>query len=155
MKKKQSYRTSLRFRKWSRKAYAAFASLGRCVTIGCLPKSVADSSLKKQKAGVTAGCKSGGRSYAEANDGKGQETDIGAPSGCGNGLGTALEIFGFGVPQVVLCPINAGGQREYSIINRYGTQMTRTMQGLYRDFATSASFVFLNEGVKGNKIRRI
>lgn len=40
----------IRFRRWSRKAYAAFASIGRCVTIGRLPKSVADSSLRKQDA---------------------------------------------------------------------------------------------------------
>mgnify|MGYP007010752613 CR=1 FL=1 len=40
---------TIRFRRWSRKAYAAFASIGRCVTIGCLRKSVADSSLSKQK----------------------------------------------------------------------------------------------------------
>ena len=41
---------TIRFRRWSRKAYAAFASIGRCVTIGCLRKNVADSSLSKQKA---------------------------------------------------------------------------------------------------------
>ena len=46
---------TIRFRRWSRKAYAAFASIGRCVTIGCLRKSVADSSLSKQKAAGTAG----------------------------------------------------------------------------------------------------
>ena len=41
--------SALRFRRWSRKRYAAFASIGRCVTIGCLRKSVADSSLSKQR----------------------------------------------------------------------------------------------------------
>lgn len=46
---------TIRFRRWSRKAYAAFASIGRCVTIGCLRKSVADSSLSKQKTAGTAG----------------------------------------------------------------------------------------------------
>lgn len=48
-------RRTLRFRRWSRKAYAAFASIGRCVSIGCLRKSVADSSLSKQKAAGAAG----------------------------------------------------------------------------------------------------
>ena len=95
MRKRQLYRTTLRFRKWSRKAYAAFASLGRCVTIGCLPKSVADSSLSKQKSGTSAGCKSGRQSLEDTDNGKGQETDIGIPLGSENGLGTKLEIFGF------------------------------------------------------------
>ena len=50
MKRKQSPGHTIRFRRWSRKAYAAFASIGRCVTIGCLRKNVADSSLRKQDA---------------------------------------------------------------------------------------------------------
>lgn len=37
-----------RFRYWSRKGYAAFASLGRQVTIGCLRKNVTECALKKQ-----------------------------------------------------------------------------------------------------------
>lgn len=45
----------IRFRRWSRKAYAAFASIGRCVTIGCLRKNVADRSLSKQKTAGTSG----------------------------------------------------------------------------------------------------
>lgn len=36
------------FRRWSRKGYAAFCSLGRCVVIGCLKKGIADASLRKQ-----------------------------------------------------------------------------------------------------------
>ena len=39
---------SLRFRRWSRKGYATFASMGREVTIGCLRKGVADAALRKQ-----------------------------------------------------------------------------------------------------------
>lgn len=50
MKRKQIHRQTIRFRRWSRKSYAAFASIGRCVTIGCLRKNVADSSLRKQDA---------------------------------------------------------------------------------------------------------
>lgn len=50
MKKELPRHTTLRFRRWSRKSYAAFASIGRNVTIGCLRKNVADSSLRKQDA---------------------------------------------------------------------------------------------------------
>ena len=48
MRKKFIKKNSLRFRRWSHKSYAAFASIGQAVTIGCLRKSVADSSLRKQ-----------------------------------------------------------------------------------------------------------
>lgn len=47
--------STIRFRRWSRKAYAAFASIGRCVTIGCLRKNVVDCSLSKQKHAGTSG----------------------------------------------------------------------------------------------------
>lgn len=40
---------SLRFKKWSRKSYAAFKSVSRHVTIGCLKNIVADALLGKQK----------------------------------------------------------------------------------------------------------
>ena len=40
---------ALRFFRWSRKGYAAFASMGRCVTIGHLRKNVADMALRKQQ----------------------------------------------------------------------------------------------------------
>jgi len=131
MNKRQSYRPILRFRKWSRKAYAAFASLGQCVTIGCLPKNVADCSLSKLKTGTTAGCKSGGRSLEETNDEKGRETDIGVPLGCEINLRIVSEIFGFKVLQPILCPVNIGQLGEEHtdiIINQNETQMTRTIQ---------------------------
>lgn len=54
MKKNTHIRHTIRFRRWSRKAYATFASIGRCVTIGFLRKNVADSSLNKQKTTGTA-----------------------------------------------------------------------------------------------------
>ena len=38
----------IRFRRWSRKKYAVFYSLGKCVTIGNLRKEIADASLGKQ-----------------------------------------------------------------------------------------------------------
>ena len=126
MRKRQLYRTTLRFRKWSRKAYAAFASLGRCVTIGCLPKSVADSSLSKQKSGTSAGCKSGRQSLEDTDNGKGQETDIGIPLGSENGLGTKLEIFGFRGLTPVLCPVTIGPKGKKNV----NTPYLRTSQGL-------------------------
>ena len=48
MKKKQKPSTQLRFRRWSRNAYGAFASIGRAVTIGCLRADMTDVSLRKQ-----------------------------------------------------------------------------------------------------------
>lgn len=50
MKKERPRHTTLRFRRWSRKSYATFVSIGRNVTIGCLRKNVADRSLRKQDA---------------------------------------------------------------------------------------------------------
>lgn len=153
MRKRQLNRTTLRFRKWSRKAYAAFASLGRCVTIGCLPKSVADSSLSKQKSGTSAGCKSGRQSLEDTDNGKGQETDIGIPLGSENGLETKLEIFGFRGLMPVLCPATIGPKgKKYvnppylktrqgldinTIINKSGTHVTRIMQMLFSDLHDS------------------
>lgn len=43
----------IRFRKWSRKAYAAFASIGKCVTIGHVSKSIADNSLSKRETAIS------------------------------------------------------------------------------------------------------
>ncbi len=147
VKKVQPHRKTIRFRKWSRKAYAAFASLGQWVTIGCLPKGVADSSLSKQKAGTAAGCKSGAQSIEEVNGGKGQETDIGVPLGCENSLAAAFEVFGFKELRPVLCPVvNAGQQGEkYTdiVINKSGTQMTRTTTNAVFQIVSSASFAFL------------
>ena len=54
MKSRTPIISTIRFRRWSRKSYAAFACIGRCVTIGCLRKDVADCSLAKQKATGTA-----------------------------------------------------------------------------------------------------
>ena len=138
MRKRQLNRTTLRFRKWSRKAYAAFASLGRCVTIGCLPKSVADSSLSKQKSGTSAGCKSGRQSLEDTDNGKGQETDIGIPLGSENGLGTKLEIFGFRGLMPVLCPATIGPKGKKYINPPYlRTHVTRIMQMLFSDLHDS------------------
>ena len=46
--RKKRITSTLRFRRWSHKRYAAFSSMGRCVTIGHLAVHIADSSLQKQ-----------------------------------------------------------------------------------------------------------
>ena len=137
---------TIRFRKWSRKAYAAFASLGRCVTIGCLPKNVADCSLSKQNSGTSAGYKTGGQNLEDTDNDKGQETDIGIPLGCENGLGTMLEIFGFKGLLPVLCPTTIGpeGKKDINtIIKKSGTQMTRIMQMLFSDLHDPCHLCFV------------
>lgn len=50
----KNYRTKqlIRFRRWSRKAYAMFCSLGKQVTIGFLNKNVTEASLVKQQGGM-------------------------------------------------------------------------------------------------------
>lgn len=146
MRKRQLYRTTIRFRKWSRKAYAAFASLGRCVTIGCLPKNVADCSLSKQNSGTSAGYKTGGQNLEDTDNDKGQETDIGIPLGCENGLGTMLEIFGFKGLLPVLCPTTIGpeGKKDINtIIKKSGIQMTRIMQMLFSDLHAPRHLCFV------------
>ncbi len=137
---------TIRFRKWSRKAYAAFASLGRCVTIGCLPKNVADCSLSKQNSGTSAGYKTGGQNLEDTDNDKGQETDIGIPLGCENGLGTMLEIFGFKRLLPILCPttISPDGKKDINtIINKSGIQMTRIMQMLFSDLHAPRHLCFV------------
>lgn len=49
MRKSYSTKQIIRFRCWSRKCYAAFCSLGRAVTIGCLSKGVTEIALGKQR----------------------------------------------------------------------------------------------------------
>ena len=46
--RKKRITSTLRFRRWSHKRYAAFSSMGRCVTIGHLAVHIADRSLQKQ-----------------------------------------------------------------------------------------------------------
>lgn len=81
---------TIRFRRWSRKAYAAFASIGRCVTIGCLRKSVADSSLSKQKTAGTAGHAGCGEESTWKGETEGRETDTGIPLGSSSALTSIL-----------------------------------------------------------------
>lgn len=81
MKKTKPVRHIIRFRRWSRKAYAAFSSIGCCVTIGCVRKSVADSSLSKQKTTGTAGHSGCEEDSAWKGIIVDKNTDIGIPPG--------------------------------------------------------------------------
>lgn len=67
---------TLRFRRWSRKRYAAFCSVGRVVSIGQVKKSITDASLGKQGlAAVLAATDEGGSPADEAlDDGSGGPT---------------------------------------------------------------------------------
>lgn len=55
--KKERYisHSFIRFRQWSRKAYAIFATLGLCVTIGQLRKNITECALCKQQTAHTTG----------------------------------------------------------------------------------------------------
>ena len=48
MNRNYQQKRTVRFRYWTRKGYAAFSSLGLCVTIGQLRKNVTEQSLTKQ-----------------------------------------------------------------------------------------------------------
>ena len=58
----------LRFRRWSRKEYAAFVSLHRHVTIGQVGRGIADASLGKQKTAVCEGKKTEGTSWTDLSE---------------------------------------------------------------------------------------
>ena len=111
---------TIRFRRWSRKAYAAFASIGRCVTIGCLCKSVADSSLSKQKAAGTTGHAGCGEESAWKGETEGRETDTGIPLGSSSALTSILTELGtnrhilFETKVIRPCG-NTGGEDPYSL----------------------------------------
>lgn len=52
--RQQTLQRNIRFRYWSRKAYAAFASIGVCVSIGQLRKNVTERALGKQQAPIAS-----------------------------------------------------------------------------------------------------
>lgn len=79
MKKNTHIKHTIRFRRWSRKAYATFASIGRCVTIGFLRKNVADSSLNKQKTTGTAKHTECDMEFFKKQNAKEWETDADVP----------------------------------------------------------------------------
>ena len=80
-----SRKVMLRFRRWSRKEYAAFVSLHRHVTIGQVGRGIADASLGKQKTAVCEGKKTEGTSWISFS-----EEDAFFGSG---GLGLGGSIF--------------------------------------------------------------
>lgn len=63
-----SQKVMLRFRRWSRKEYAAFVSLHRHVTIGQVGRGIADASLGKQKTAVCEGKKTEGKSWTSFSE---------------------------------------------------------------------------------------
>lgn len=63
-----SQKVMLRFRRWSRKEYAAFVSLHRHVTIGQVGRGIADASLGKQKTAVCEGKKIEGTPWASFSE---------------------------------------------------------------------------------------
>lgn len=79
MEKSTRIRHTIRFRRWSRKAYATFASIGQCVTIGFLRKGIADRSLGKQKAKGAAGHTGRRTGDCHQRNTEEWETDTGIP----------------------------------------------------------------------------
>lgn len=79
-----SCKVMLRFRRWSRKEYAAFVSLHRHVTIGQVGRGIADASLGKQKTAVCEGKKTEGTSWTSFSE---EDTLFGSG---GPGLGGSL-----------------------------------------------------------------
>lgn len=79
-----SRKVMLRFRRWSRKEYAAFVSLHRHVTIGQVGRGIADASLGKQKTVVCEGKKTEGTSWTSFSE---EDTLFGSG---GPGLGGSL-----------------------------------------------------------------
>ena len=79
-----SQKVMLRFRRWSRKEYAAFVSLHRHVTIGQVGRGIADASLGKQKTAVCERKKTEGTSWTSFSE---EDTLFGSG---GPGLGGSL-----------------------------------------------------------------
>lgn len=130
MKSKIPTISTIRFRRWSRKNYATFASIGRCVTIGCLRKDVADSSLAKQKA-------TGAATYTECGTGSAwqgftqrKEDDYSALS--------EIEFFLFcGMPQQVRVLNVFSGAQGVSLIKKrevdFPTQISNSIGTVYQN----------------------
>ena len=75
MRKSYTYRSqALRFRRWSRKAYAAFISIQRAVTIGQLSFSVADRFEKKNQS-LHTGIGTFTDGFSEEGEYRGEQTE--------------------------------------------------------------------------------
>ncbi len=142
-------RLTIRFRRWSRKAYAAFASIGRCVTIGNLRKSVADSSLSKQKATGSAGHTSCGKDSAWEGVTGGKETDIGIPIGsnaaltCGMATPEMILRILIGTPIIRPC-VHTDGKETHFLKqrNNIGTDYQKTAGSLTKSLYPDNSCFF-------------
>ena len=132
-----SQKVMLRFRRWSRKEYAAFVSLHRHVTIGQVGRGIADASLGKQKTAVCEGKKTEGMSWTDLS---GEDALFGSG---GPGLGGSLfetdrtELWRLLVPQreevpaLLLDEINKFIHPFFFRINTYGkiTEIRREDKG--------------------------
>lgn len=78
MKHTRTYKPAVfRFRRWSRKGYAVFCSLGKLVTIGHCCKSIADASLRKSGMMSLSSCKVlGERGVEDENCPPGETVDL-------------------------------------------------------------------------------
>lgn len=122
MEKSTHIKHTIRFRRWSRKAYATFASIGRYVTIGFLRKSIADSSLGKQKTKKTAGHTICSTEVCPPKNSEEWETDTVGPMlriwnfFKGKGTGKALNLL-FLFNQQILCTDGKTSEAEKRILN--------------------------------------
>lgn len=89
---------ALRFRRWSRKAYAAFVSVSRTVTIGQLSTSVADR-LQKKHLSLHSGADLSIAGFMPDDDRERGESE------CTESLISFVEGF-----EALLCPIRVSGE---------------------------------------------
>lgn len=87
---------TIRFRKWSRKAYATFASIGKCVTIGHVSKSIADNSLTKNKTVIYPVANAGKRGFHTSPQTLLQEEEGGERAALETVLKTVLPVIVLG-----------------------------------------------------------
>ena len=129
----------------------------------CQPRTLRHYRLPAQKCGGLFALQTKVRNISrlqkrQADNDKGQETDIGIPLGSENGL-TKLEIFGFRGLTPVLCPVTIDpkgkkyvntpyfrtrqGLNINTIIKKSGTHVTRIMQMLFSDLHDSRHMYFV------------
>lgn len=147
---KKTVRTghTIRFRRWSRKAYAAFASIGRWVTIGRLRKNVVDKSLSKQRKTESAGHAGCCEEKVWKGAVKSGETDIGIPPGgeasllyIAMGLGTNSPALS---RKQLICPCTIADKQEtYILRERNNTGMDRRNNAAHKMRRTNSGHLCL------------
>ena len=111
---------TIRFRRWSRKAYAAFASIGRCVTIGCCAKAWQTALCPNRRLREPPDMPDAGEESTWKGETEGRETDTGIPLGSSSVLTSILTEPGtnrhilFETQFIRPCG-NTGGQDTYSL----------------------------------------